>query len=208
MKKKKIILVGAGGHAKSCIDAIESQSIFQIAGMVGTESELGSFVCGYEVIATDESISKLARSYRYALIAVGQITSHKYRKRLFEITQRAGFEMPVVISSTSYVSKYALVLNGTIILNGAVVNADAKVGENCIINSKSLIEHDVKVGNHCHISTGAVLNGNVSVGEGCFVGSGAIIKEGISIAPYSIIGMSTSIKKDFHSNLTSSKEEL
>ena len=34
MNKKKIILIGGGGHCKSCIDVIESNNMFDIAGIV------------------------------------------------------------------------------------------------------------------------------------------------------------------------------
>lgn len=199
MRKNKIILIGAGGHAKSCIDAIESQSRFQIAGIVGVESEVGKKICGYEIIATDSHLPQLAKSYSYALISVGQIRSHEGRKRLFEMAQSAGFEMATIIASTSYVSRHARIQAGTIVLHGAVVNTGTTVGENCIINSNALLEHDVKVARHCHISTGAVVNGNVSIGEGCFVGSGTVIREGLSIGSYSIVGMASSVIDSLHS---------
>ena len=32
--KKKIILVGSGGHAEACIDVIESEKKFKILGLV------------------------------------------------------------------------------------------------------------------------------------------------------------------------------
>ena len=51
---KDIVLIGAGGHAASCIDVIESEGRFRIAGLVGVKSELHLRLCGYEVIATDD----------------------------------------------------------------------------------------------------------------------------------------------------------
>jgi len=35
MSKSEIILIGAGGHAASCIDVIEQQDKFQLAGLIG-----------------------------------------------------------------------------------------------------------------------------------------------------------------------------
>ena len=48
---------------------------------------------------------------------------------------------------------------GTIVMHHALVNAGAKVGANCIINTKALIEHDAVVEDHCHIATAAIVNG-------------------------------------------------
>ncbi|NBW65512.1 acetyltransferase, partial [bacterium] len=58
-------------------------------------------------------------------------------------------------------------------MHGAVVNASATVGENCIINNLALVEHDAEIGAHTHLSTGSRINGAVRVGTGSFVGSGA-----------------------------------
>ena len=40
MTKKKILIYGAGGHARSCIEVIESQNRYKIIGLVGREQEL------------------------------------------------------------------------------------------------------------------------------------------------------------------------
>ena len=70
----------------------------------------------------------------------------------------------------------------------------AKVGENCIINTKALIEHDAVVGDNCHISTASVINGDVSVGDGVFFGSNATAKNGVIIEQNSLIPMASSVK--------------
>ena len=49
-------------------------------------------------------------------------------------------------------------------MHDAVINANARIGKNCIINSKALVEHDVIIGDHCHIATGAIVNGEVRAG--------------------------------------------
>ena len=50
MTKPEIILIGAGGHALSCIDVIEQEDKFKIAGLIGKKEELGRKVCGYNII--------------------------------------------------------------------------------------------------------------------------------------------------------------
>ena len=44
-------------------------------------------------------------------------------------------------------------------MHNALVNAGAKIGDNCILNTKSLVEHDAIVEDHCHISTSSIVNG-------------------------------------------------
>ena len=43
-------------------------------------------------------------------------------------------------------------------MHGAVINASAIVGCNCIINSQALVEHDTVIGDHCHVATAAAIN--------------------------------------------------
>ena len=196
MNKSGIILIGAGGHAKSCIDVIESEGRFQIAGIVGVESEIWSELFGYRVIGMDEDLPKLATSFPNALVAVGQIMSSDLRERLYLRVASCGFHQPAIISPKAHVSKRSNVGDGTIVMHHAVINAGARVGENCIINTGSLIEHDVTGGNNCHVATRAVLNGGVRLNDGCFIGSGSVIRENTEIGEKSVIGMGTVVRHD------------
>jgi sugar O-acyltransferase (sialic acid O-acetyltransferase NeuD family) len=200
MKTKKIILFGAGGHAQSCIDVIEQEGHFQIAGLVGIEGEVGKEVSGYRVIADESNLFDLRGEAKYALVAVGQILSPELRIKLKEKILQSGFELAKVIAPTAYISPSAKIGAGTIVMHGAILNTGVQVGSNCIINSKALLEHNVQVRDNTHISTGVVLNGNVSVDEGCFVGSGAVLKEGIVIGQRTVIGMGTIVRRDLGPN--------
>ena len=47
--KKKIILIGAGGHAKSCIDLIETSTSFKISHVLGLKKELNKNILNYQI---------------------------------------------------------------------------------------------------------------------------------------------------------------
>ncbi len=196
MSKPGIILIGAGGHAHSCIDVIEHQGHYQIAGLVGMAHEMHDKHLGYPVIATDDDLPQLLKEYNYALISLGQILSPGSRIRLYLQAVKLGFQLPVIIAPTAYVSRHATLGSGTIVMHGAIVNAGVRVGENCIINNRSLLEHDSAVEDHCHISTGAILNGGVTIGKGSFVGSGTVIKECVKIGEGCVIGMGLSVRSN------------
>jgi len=196
MNKPNIILIGAGGHAHSCIDVIEQQNQFKIAGLVGMPAEMHDQHLGYKVIGTDDDLPELVTEYDYALISLGQIHSSESRLRLYQQAIKVGFQLPVIVAPTAYVSRHAVIGAGSIVMHGAIVNAGAKVGANCIINDKALIEHDVVVDDTCHISTGVILNGGVHIGSGSFIGSGSVIKEGVNIGKCSIVGMGIAVRHD------------
>jgi len=192
----EIVLIGGGGHCKSAIDVIEQENKFRIVGIVDKPELVGSDVLGYPIIAKDSDLGFLAEKYRYALVTTGQIKSPVLRRRLFDLAEKAGFFFPVVVSPRAYVSRYATVGKGTIVMHDAVIASNASVGVNCIINSKALLEHDSVIGNFCHIATASVVNGGVHIKDSSFIGSGSIIKQNVFIGPGSIISMGCHLRKD------------
>jgi len=192
----EIILVGAGGHAQSCMDVIELTGLHKIMGLVEKDDAQRQESLGYPVIGTDDDLLDLRKKYEYALITVGQIKSAATRIRLFQRLQGLHYHLPVIVSPKAYVSKHAQIGEGSIVMHSAIVNANAKVGKNCIINNKALIEHDAIVGDHCHIATGAIVNGKVTVGNECFIGSGVVIKQTVTIGANCIIGAGVIVKRN------------
>jgi len=192
--KEEIILIGGGGHCKSCVDVIEQAGIFQISGIVDVPGKLHQKILGYEIIAADDDLPRLVNEYKNFLITMGQIKSPERRIRLYNILKDLGAKLPVIISPLAYVSKHAEIGDGTIIMHHALINAGAKIGENCIINTKALVEHDAIIEDHCHISTGAIVNGGTLIRTGTFLGSNAVTKEYITIKENSFIKANTLVK--------------
>jgi len=185
--KKPLLLIGGGGHCRSCIDVIEQEGRFQIVGIIDLPEKLNQPVFGYPVIGSDKDLANLIPSHPDILITLGQIKSPARREELFNLAKKLGAKFPVIQSPLAYVSSHARIEEGTIVMHQALINAGAQVGKNCIINSKALVEHDAKIGDHCHISTGALVNGGVVVGKGSFWGSGAVSQEGADLPPDSRI---------------------
>jgi len=179
--KPKILLIGGGGHCKSVIDVIELENKYEIAGIIDKEEFLNKKVLNYKVIGCDDDLESLFKIYKKAIITVGQIKSNTLRIKLFNTLKIIGYELPVIRSPLSYVSKYANIEEGTVIMHQSLINANVKIGKNCIINTKALIEHDCVIEDNCHISTASVINGGVLVKEGTFFGSNATCRESIEL---------------------------
>jgi sugar O-acyltransferase (sialic acid O-acetyltransferase NeuD family) len=196
-----LLLVGGGGHCRSCVDVIESEQRFRIAGIV--DAITGSpELFGYPLLGGDADLGRLLAEFPDALVTVGQIKSPGTRRRLFAMLKDLGARLPIVVSPRAQVSRHARIGEGTIIMHGAVVNAAAAIGANCIVNSMALVEHDATIGEHCHVATGALVNGGVVIGAGTFVGSGAVIREGASIGAGVIIGAGSVVLSDLADGAT------
>ncbi len=185
--KEPIILLGGGGHCKSCIDVIEQEGKYEIIGITDVPEKVGHTMAGYPVIGTDDDLPKLKGNCHNFLITVGHIQSPGIRIKLFKMLRELGVNIPVIISPHAIVSRQAKIGSGTIVMHNAIVNTEALIGENCILNTGALIEHESRVGDHCHISTYAILNGQCGVGSECFIGSRTVLANNISIPANTLI---------------------
>jgi sugar O-acyltransferase (sialic acid O-acetyltransferase NeuD family) len=197
---RSLLLIGGGGHCRSCIDVIEAEGIYEIAGIVDPSEENKEQYLEYNVLGDDGDLPELLKKHPNALITVGQIKSYDLRLKLFEKVQRLGFVLPTIISPRAYVSKSASLGIGTIVMHDALVNTGAKIGKNCILNTKSLVEHDAIVEDHCHISTSSVVNGGTIIREKTFIGSNTITKEYITVGKTSVIGGGLRVVSDVQEN--------
>jgi sugar O-acyltransferase (sialic acid O-acetyltransferase NeuD family) len=194
---KKLILIGGGGHCKSCIEVIESTGEFEIIGILDLPSKIGEKVLNYEIIGSDEDISHyVQQGVQNFFVTLGQIKSADLKKRIFNKIYQLGGISPTIISKYAIVSFRSKIGEGTIVMHGAIINADVTIGENCIINNKANIEHDITIGNHVHVSTGAIVNGNVSIGNEVLIGSNSVIRNVINIGDNIVIGAGSVINKD------------
>ena len=191
--KPNIILIGAGGHCVSVIDVIEQENKYNILGVLDSKKNEDN-VLGYSVLGGDELIPNLVNDNNYFLITVGQIKSYSIRQTIADNLKINKGKLAIVVSPLAYVSKHASIQDGSIIMNGAIVNAKSKTGKHCIINTKSNIEHGAVIGDFCHISTCAVVNGDSVIGKGTFIGSNATVSNGITIEENSVISAGKFIK--------------
>ena len=172
---KKIIIIGSGGHARAVLDVILDSKKFKFAGFIDEDLKKKN------VIGNDQDLNKIFKKIRYAVIGVGQIKDPILRKKLYNKLKKIGYKLPVIRASTSYVSKSAIIKEGTVIMHGCIINFNAKVGNNVIINTKALIEHDVSIGDNCHISTNSTINGACVIGDNTFIGSNTVVVNNVKI---------------------------
>ncbi len=190
---KPLILIGGGGHCKSVIDAAESAG-YSILGVLDMPEEVGKEVLSTTIIGTDDDIPSYVDKAEF-VITVGFIKNPATRIKLYNRVKEVGGKLATIIASTAYVSKYATIGEGTVVMHHAFVNAGAQVGNNVILNTFANIEHDAVKGGQCHISTGTMINGECKVGCNCFIGSQSVLANGITISDDIIVGAGSLVRK-------------
>jgi len=170
MSDSDILLVGAGGHAKAIVEALESHAL-----MAYVDSAAAPWLAAQR-IDDDETALQSAEPASFVL-GVGGVTSDalKCRFSLFERYLASGRTAPPVRHPAAHVSPSAQIEEGAIILAGAVVQPGAVIGRAAIVNSGAIVEHDSHLGAGSHLAPRAVLLGGVTVGRCAMIGAGAIV---------------------------------
>lgn len=189
MKYSEIYLYGAGGHAKVIADMMEGLG-WNIKGVFDKDPSAKFIENKYPLHLELNSI-EIDVNIRF-VVGIG---NNSIRKRLVE-GELVRNIFATVIDRTAIVSKYAKIEEGTVVMPGAILNVDVKVGKHCIINTKASIDHDCIIEDFVHISPNVSLAGNVVVGAGTHIGIGATVIQGIKIGKCCTIGAGAVIIRD------------
>ena len=194
-KKKDMILIGSGGHARSCIDAINTGKDYNIYGILDPALKKGARILNIPVLGGDEILEELFnKGIKLAFIGVGSIGDCTRRKEIYKKLKKIGFTIPVVIHKSAVLAVSALIEEGAYIGANAVINPNSKIGKNTIINTYASIDHDCTVEDFAHIAPRATLSGGVLVRSEAHIGIGANILQMIDIGRGSIVGAGTTVR--------------
>jgi sugar O-acyltransferase (sialic acid O-acetyltransferase NeuD family) len=193
------VLVGASGHGKVVIDIIEREGRYRISHLLDDNAVLhGRPFFGYRVAGATESIlTNAARERPLMLVSIGDNTA---RLRIAGWLHSNGFELARSVHPYAQVGRGVAIGAGTVVMAGAVVNSDAVIGENVIINTGATVDHDCAVGDGVHIAPGAHLCGGVQVGAGSLIGAGAVLIPGIRVGANTVIGAGSILLEDIPDN--------
>lgn len=195
---RPLVLVGGGGHCKSVIEAAESAG-YVIKGVLDIPLTLGNKILDYEVIGNDNDIPKYVEECDF-VITLGFIKNPSLRIKLHQFVKDVGGALATIVASSAYVSKHALLGEGTVVLHQANINAGARIGKSVIINSCANIEHDVIIEDFCHISTNTVINGSGKIGKASFVGSSSVLANNVTIGNNVTVGVGSVVLQNIPGN--------
>ena len=195
---EKIVILGAGGHAKVAVEILHLSGKYELAGLLDPDPALsGKTVAGLPVLGDDNLLPRLrADGISAAFVGVGGTGDNSLRMKLFEKAVSLGFTLVNAVHPAAIISFSARLGSGVAVMARAVINPDAQIGDNAIVNTGAIIEHDCLIGAHAHISPGAVLCGGVRVGIGAHIGAGAVVRQSINIGEQAIVGAGAMVIRD------------
>lgn len=179
----KLMLIGASGHAKVVIEAIQESDNDCI--IILTDQDESKY---QETLIDNISISKLGdweQLPEYFHVSIGDNST---RKKLSDIAKRASKIAYTVAHPEASISPSATIGAGSFIAAKAIIGPEAIVGEGCIINHGAIVDHDCRVGAFSHVAPNATLGGAVEVGINCLIGAGSVVLPLVSIGCNVVVG--------------------
>ncbi|SDC72844.1 MULTISPECIES: acetyltransferase [unclassified Candidatus Frackibacter] len=198
---RKVVLIGAGGHAKVVIDLLKSNNNIKIIGMIDkNKNRLGEKILDIPIIASDKELIQTKKKVNNTLIAVGGTGDNRLRVKLYNKVKELGYNFINAIHPNSIIGEEVDLGNANTIMAGVILNSGVKLGTNNIINTGAILEHDVEIGNHVHIAPGVKLSGGVKISDYSHLGTGVTVIQGINIGGNSLIGAGSVIIDDVPDN--------
>ncbi len=184
---KKVIIIGAGGHAKVIADIV-IKSGDELLGFLD-DTKANETVLGYKVLGTVKDYTKYINDAEF-IIGIG---SNQIRKR---IASELNCKWYTAIHPRATIGLDVTIDEGSCCMAGAVINSSSHIGKHTIINTCSAVEHDCQIGDFCHLSPNSSLCGVSKLGENVWLGAGATVINGVSVCDEVIIGAGAVVVKN------------
>ncbi len=189
----RVFVFGASGHAKVVLDILARSGTGVSAVIDDDPSRAGQLVLGHRVAGGREALARLGAAAGRGIVAIG---ANEARRAVAQWLAAQGYAFSSAVHPAAILGDGVHVGDGTVLMAGAIVNADTNVGMHCIINTRASIDHDCRVGDGVHVAPGATLCGGVVVGDGAFIGAGATVVPGRQIGSGAIIGAGAVVLHD------------
>lgn len=192
-----LLIFGGGGHGKAVIDLVRAIGGYQIMGVLDDSLPVGSQVMGVPVLGGANRLTEIrASGVTLATNAVGGIGNPAVRKKIFDLLQATGFDLPVLVHPSAVIEPSARLEAGVQVCPLAYIGSESHIGFGSVINIHANAPHDSHLGQVTNLSPGAMLAGTVTIGDFTQVGMNATINLGLTIGAHCFIGNNATVKAD------------
>lgn len=195
LASKKVVILGAGGHARSILGLMAALNI-RATGCIAPAAPAAGWPSECPWLGDDAALDALDLSQVALVNGLGSVGSTALRRKVFKAARARGFSMPTLVHPSVMLSENVSIDEGSQVFAGAILQAGVIVGENTLLNTGCIIDHDCVIEAHAHIAPGVTLSGDVRIGAGAHIGTAAVVIQGISIGAETIIGAGAVVTKD------------
>jgi sugar O-acyltransferase (sialic acid O-acetyltransferase NeuD family) len=120
----------------------------------------------------------------------------RVRLKFQELLMAEGLTPLSVIHPSAVIAPDVVLGKGVQIMAGVVIQSEAKIGDQCIINTGASVDHEDILEAGVEVGPGATLCGNVHVKMNGWVAAGAVVLPRITIGEDSLAGAGAIVTKD------------
>ena len=198
MKKKKTIIIGTGNFAMMLYDFITYDSDYEVTAFTVNKAYMPD-ICslqGLPVVPFEEVMGNYPPSEYSAMIGIGYPDLNRVRERMYLEAKRLGYECASYVGSKSMIWRNSSIGENCIIMDGACVEYDVKIGNNVVMWPLSSVGHQSIIGDNCWLSGGCHVSGLCKVGKNTFFGVNSSVKGNTHVADFTMIGANVYINQD------------
>jgi sugar O-acyltransferase (sialic acid O-acetyltransferase NeuD family) len=194
---QRILVLGAGGHAKSVIDILERMPDREVVGVIASAPAADATHAGYPVLGDDAQLAAVVERHGVdgCVVAIGDNWT---RARVARMVGEAvpSLRFTTVIHPSAQIARAVTIGDGTVVAGNAVVERDAHIGAHAYISMTTVVGHDVSIGDYATLGPHAVLCGAARLGEYAMVGAGANVLQNIVVGEHTVIGAGSTVTRD------------
>ena len=193
----KVVIFGAGKIADEAYFYLTNDSSHEIiaftidAAYLSTDKKLGLPIVPFEDVQ-----NRYPPDVFQMFVAVGYQDLNRLRARKYEESKAKGYGLISYVASRASNVGAIEIGDNCFVLEFAVLQPGAKIGNDVFIWSGNHIGHHAIVGDHCYIAGNVVISGGTIVEPYCFVGVSATLGHEITVGAESFIGAGSLITKN------------
>lgn len=173
--KEKLLLIGAGTFGR----AVSEQAILNYdCAFVDDGFSVGDTVCDIPVVGHISDLETLRSNYDKLVVVIG---NNKLREQIYQKARGLEYTFLNIVSSSAYISPFAKIGWGCIILQNVVIENKVKIGNGVLLNAGIDIRCDSCVDDYVLIYSNSVVHTQVHIGRCVRIGGNVTISNGVVV---------------------------
>lgn len=194
MGKKKIIIVGGGGHAKVIAGTLLRMPEYEIIGFLDDSTERVSLL-GKPKLGKIFPIPQYLES-NILVLGIGHVGKTSFRNRLIAEYEEANYVFETIVAPSSVITHGVTLGKGVFISDMVTLQPEVVIGDYAIISNSVCVNHECAIGRNTHICPGVMISGNVTVGNNVLLGTGSALIHGITVGNDCIVPAGCTVIKN------------
>lgn len=197
-----LLIIGAGGFGRETVDVVEAINIrapqprWRLVGVIddspSTDNLKRLAARGMAYLGTTEDLVAQSERARY-VVGIG---SPRLRRIICDRLDAAGFIAATLVHPDASVGSQCIIGEGTVVLAGARVTTNIRLGRHVQLNPNVTVGHDTVIEDFVSMNPSSSVSGDCLIGTGALIGVGAVVLNQLTVGPGAMVGGSACVVRD------------